>query len=147
MNVTQKLEQMMQYEFKQAKTPMSDAYHLELDESPLLNPTDASKHHALIGPANWVILLGRFDIAYATNTLAKYSMQPREGHLKALTRLFGYLKRFTKGKIVIDQFHWIFPQYAMLLHQIGLNSTPMLKKNYHQTCLLLKDYQLILQSS
>jgi len=103
-NVTQKLEQMMGYEFKQAKTPMADAYHPELDDSPLLNVTDTSKYRALIGSANWIVLLGRFDIAYATNTLARYSMQPREGHLKAITRLFGYLKRFTKGKIVIDQY-------------------------------------------
>jgi hypothetical protein len=29
-------------------------------------------------------------------------MAPREGHLEAMKRVFGYLKKFPKGKIVID---------------------------------------------
>ena len=29
-------------------------------------------------------------------------MHPREGHLKGMIRLFGYLKKFRKGKIMID---------------------------------------------
>ena len=29
-------------------------------------------------------------------------MQPREGHLKAAKRIFGYLKSYSKGRIIID---------------------------------------------
>ena len=29
-------------------------------------------------------------------------MAPREGHLHAMKRVFGYLKKFPKGKIVVD---------------------------------------------
>ena len=32
-------------------------------------------------------------------------MAPREGHLDAMKRVFGYLKKFPKGKIVIDSGH------------------------------------------
>ena len=29
-------------------------------------------------------------------------MAPKEGHLTAVKRVFGYLKKFSKGKIVVD---------------------------------------------
>lgn len=102
-NVVKKLEQMMDSRpFPKAKSPMMEDAHPELDESPLLDPDRASKYRALIGSANWVVTLGRFDDAYATNTLARFSMAPREGHLEMARRLFGYLKTFSKGRIIID---------------------------------------------
>ena len=56
----------------------------------------------LVGCANWTVTLGRFDVYYATQTLARYMVMPREGHKKAMLRLFGYLKNKAKGKIVLD---------------------------------------------
>ena len=56
----------------------------------------------MIGSANWIITLGRFDIAYAIKALSWFNMQPREGHLKAVKHVFGYLKAFPKGRIIID---------------------------------------------
>ena len=29
-------------------------------------------------------------------------MQPREGHFKGMIRVFGYLKKYWKGRIIID---------------------------------------------
>ena len=46
--------------------------------------------------------LGRFDIAFATATLARYCMAPRIGHYEAAQRIFGYLKNFNKGQLFID---------------------------------------------
>lgn len=46
--------------------------------------------------------LGRFDIAYATSTLARYSMAPREGHLLAMKRIFGYLRNYPQGELLIN---------------------------------------------
>ena len=46
--------------------------------------------------------MGRFDIAYATNTFSRFSNAPRVGHLKGMIRVFGYLKKRSKGKIMID---------------------------------------------
>ena len=34
--------------------------------------------------------------------MARYSHAPREGHLKAVVRIFGYLKKFHKAQLVID---------------------------------------------
>jgi hypothetical protein len=102
-NVLGKLENMFDGgPFKKCSTPMMESYHPELDDTPLLNDTNHSKYRAMIGSANWVITLGRLDVSYATNTLARYSMAPREGHLIALKRLFGYLRKHPDGQILID---------------------------------------------
>ena len=88
--------------FPYQKVPFRDKYHPELDESPLCPPEVVSKFRALVGSANWVITLGRFDIAFATSTLSKYSMAPREGHYHAMQEVFGYLRRNPSGKLLID---------------------------------------------
>ena len=63
---------------------------------------EASKYRSLIESANWIVALGRFDIAYATSTLARYSAMPRIGHYKAAQRIFSYLRKYPYGKILID---------------------------------------------
>jgi hypothetical protein len=101
-NVVEKFEALFNQEFRSHKSPMDSEYHPESDESPFLLPKEASVYRGLIGSANWIITLGRFDIHYATNTLARYSMAPRVGHFTAMKRVFGYLKRFGTGMTVID---------------------------------------------
>ena len=66
------------------KTPMSDEYHPETDDTPLLDARGGSLYRGLIASANWAITLGHFDIQYVTQTLSRYSMAPREGHLHAM---------------------------------------------------------------
>ena len=103
-NVVRKYEELFGNEngFRQFRSPMDSTYHAESDDSPFLDAKNHSVFRALIGSANWAITLGRFDIAFATNCLARFSMQPREGHLKAAIRIFGYLKKFSKGRIIMD---------------------------------------------
>ena len=81
---------------------MSESSHPELDDSPILDPRRHSQFRSLLQCANWLVTLGRFDIAYAFNTSNRYSMQPRDGHLVGMIRVFGYLQNYPKGKIVID---------------------------------------------
>jgi hypothetical protein len=50
----------------------------------------------------WMIVLGRFDIAYATSAIIRFNMSPREGHLKAVTRILAFPKTFPKGRLIID---------------------------------------------
>jgi hypothetical protein len=88
--------------FPDKKTPFSDTYHPELDETALLIPTEISKYKSLLGSGNWLITLGRFDIQYAVSTLSQYSMAPRLGHMEELQRVFGYLQKYPNGKIAID---------------------------------------------
>ena len=48
------------------------------------------------------MILGRFDVMFAMVTMARFSQIPREGHLKAMLRVFGYLKGYAKGRIEVD---------------------------------------------
>ena len=75
---------------------------IQLDETELLPEDQISVYKSLLGSANWTITLGQFDIAYATNTLSRYSMAPRKGHMEALKRVFGYLRCKYKGLLLID---------------------------------------------
>ena len=62
----------------------------------------SSIYKSLLGSANWIITLGRFDIAYATNTLSRYSMAPRLGHMTTIQIVSGYLRNKYKGQLLID---------------------------------------------
>ena len=105
-NVLPKLAKLCELDdFKKYTTPFHEEYHPELDETPLIPPEKISLYQSLLGSANWIITLGRFDISYATNTLSRYSMAPREGHMHAMQRVFGYLRVLPKGKILIDVSH------------------------------------------
>ena len=79
--------------FSLENSPMSEAAHPELDDSPMLDPLNHSKFRSLIGCTNWLVTLGCFDIAYAVNDYSRFSMAPRQGHLKGMIRVFGYLKK------------------------------------------------------
>ena len=84
-NCLPKLAKMLSIEqFPKSNCPMAEEYHPELDKSPLCPASDITKFKSLLGSANWIIILGRFDIQYAVNTLSRYSNAPREGHLKNL---------------------------------------------------------------
>jgi hypothetical protein len=48
----------------------------------------------MIGMALWVILLKHLDVCFAVSSLSRFSCCPREGHLKRLKRVWGYLKKF-----------------------------------------------------
>jgi hypothetical protein len=101
-NAVEKFELMFGAELRQQKSPMAETYHPETDDTPLLDTIGAAKFRALVGSANWAVTLGRFDVQYATQMMSRFNMAPREGHLEAMKRVFGYLKKFPKGKIVID---------------------------------------------
>ncbi len=62
---------------------MVEDYHAELDTSPFLEGSEDSKYQKLIDYLNWIITLCRFDVQYATSTLARYSISPKEGHRMA----------------------------------------------------------------
>ena len=101
-NVLEKMEHLFGGAFATWDTPMAQDLHPELDDSPFLNSGEASKFRTLIGSANWMITLGRFDIHYAIQALSRFNMAPRQGHLLAMKRVFGYLKKRPKGRLLCD---------------------------------------------
>ena len=82
--------------------PLPEGYHPELDSSDLLQGDDITKYWMLVGSASWAVTLGRFDVHFAVNTMARYTHLPREVHTKTMLRIFGYLKHHVKARIIFD---------------------------------------------
>ena len=101
-NVVDRIEKLFEVTLKTYGSPLEENHHPEIDESPLLGEDMVRKYQMLIGCANWIVILGRFDVMFATVTMARFSQVPREGHLKAMLRVFGYLKGYARGRIEVD---------------------------------------------
>eukprot|EP00957_Ditylum_brightwellii_P165089 12569194-Ditylum_brightwellii.AAC.1 len=77
----------------------------------------------MVGSLNWLVTLGHYDFHYTVCTLARHMMIPRQGHLHAIRRVFGYLKQNYKFSIdynikepyfsmhKIEEYDW-FPLYG-----------------------------------
>ena len=115
-NVIPRFESMFHQSFKAVKTPMAEDFHPEIDDSPLCSPLDSARFRSIIGSANWLITLGRFDINYATMSLGRFNMAPRENHLKAAKRILAYVKTFHKGKIIFDTSYPDHSKYVVENH-------------------------------
>ena len=82
-------------------SPLEEGDHPELDESPLLDIEDTKIYQSLIGSLQWVIQIGRFDVATAVMTLSRFRAAPRQGHLERAKRIFGYLHKMKHAIIRI----------------------------------------------
>jgi hypothetical protein len=101
-NSVEKFERMFNGPLRESKFPMHEGLHPESDSSQFLSTEMATQYRAVIGSLNWVVILGRFDVMYATNTLARFSMAPRLGHLEATKRILGYLKKYQDHRILLN---------------------------------------------
>jgi hypothetical protein len=91
---------------------MSEGYHPETDDLPLCTEDDSAKYRSMIGCCVWIIVLVRFDIAYATFSMSRFNKSPRKEHLKAVERILSYLKTFLKGRLIADTTypdHFVYP--------------------------------------
>jgi hypothetical protein len=59
----------------------------------------------------------KIDIAYATSSMSRFNMSPREGHLKAVKSILAYLKTFPKGRVIVDTTCLDHPTYPVEDHQ------------------------------
>jgi len=84
------------------KTPMSDTVKPELDVSPLLNTKGHRNYQQLIGIAQWLVTCGYIDLVQSINSLSRFFVAPREGHLKCTERMIRYLKSNTEKWIRLD---------------------------------------------
>lgn len=100
--VTERIEKLYERKLKCYGSPMEKDDHPELDDSDFLQGDEITRYQMLIGCAQWAVSLGRWDIQYAVNTMARFAMMPREGHLRRMMRLFGYLKYYAKARNLFD---------------------------------------------
>eukprot|EP00957_Ditylum_brightwellii_P163529 12450564-Ditylum_brightwellii.AAC.1 len=83
----------MNWKLRGFNNPMDHNYHAETDESDFLVREDISKYCMMVSSLNWLITLGRYDMHYTTTTLVRQLMLPRQGHMHAMKRAFGYLQQ------------------------------------------------------
>ena len=92
-------ERMFSTKPKKAKPPLEAADHPELHQSDFCNEEEIKQYQTLIGQLQWLISLGRFDIAVHTMSLSRYRAQPQKGHLDRVKRIFGYLAYLPEGAV------------------------------------------------
>jgi hypothetical protein len=86
---------------RKEKSPVVSGDHPELDETQLLDNEQHRIYQMMIGMALWVVMLGCLDVCFAVSSLSRFSCCPREGHMKRLRRVWGYLKKFPNKSIGI----------------------------------------------
>ena len=84
---------------KKARLCLEAGDHPELDQSDVCNEEEIKQYQTLISQLQWLISLGRFDIAVHTMSLSRFRAQPQTGHLDRVKRIFGYLAYLPEGAI------------------------------------------------
>ena len=101
-SVSDSIDKLFEIPLKNSGSHLDTGDHPEMDDTDLLVPIEILINQMTIRCLQWTVRLGRYDILYATNTLARFGQKPREGHLKRALRVFGYLKFHARGKLYLD---------------------------------------------
>jgi hypothetical protein len=94
--------------------PVETNDHPEIDASELLSKEGINHYQSLIGELQWAVSLGRFDIHQAVMSMSRFRAAPREGHLRRLKRVFGYLRKYPEAAI---RFRTEIPQHQEPEHK------------------------------
>eukprot|EP00957_Ditylum_brightwellii_P090773 6912662-Ditylum_brightwellii.AAC.1 len=63
---------------------MAAGDHPEMDNSEVLNGSDHQKYQILLGMLNWIVIIGRLDIAYDVSLLACFAVEEEPQHQSAI---------------------------------------------------------------
>jgi len=80
-------------------SPLERNDHPELDTSEELDADGIRIYQSMIGSLQWVVSIGRLDIATAVMTLSKFRSAPRIGHLERAKRIFSYISKMRHAVI------------------------------------------------
>ena len=89
-------------------SPVEKGDQPEFDDSKESGPHGVQQFQSLIGAAQWLISLCRFDVAHSVMSLGRFRCAPREGHLERLQRVVGCLRKRPHGAI---RFRTEIPQW------------------------------------
>ena len=97
--ILESYERMFKEKPRKSRPPLEGGDHPELDTSELCDDHQTKKFQTLIGQLQWLISLGRFDIAVHVMSLSRFRAQPRKGYLDRAKRIVGYLLFLPDGAI------------------------------------------------
>ena len=92
--ILKQFELVMGYKPKRVKMPLDPKDHSELDENPLVEEKTKKIYWSLMGMLQWAVTIGRMDIHVAVMTMGRFRMEPRQGHLERVARIFGFLRYY-----------------------------------------------------
>ena len=85
-----------------SNSPLPASYCPELDVSRELSTEESAYFQSLIGVLRWIVELGRVDVCLEVSLMASHITLPRDGHMRALFRIFSYLKTHHNAELVYD---------------------------------------------
>ena len=97
--ILESYERMFNEKPRKSRPPLEGGDHPELDTSELCDDHQTKQFQTLIGQLQWLISLGRFDIAVHVMSLSRFRAQPRKGHLDRAKKIVGYLLFLPDGAI------------------------------------------------
>ena len=97
--ILESYERMFNEKPRNSRPPLEGGDHPELDTSELCDDHQTKQFQTLIGQLQWLISLGRFDIAVHVMSLSRFRAQPRKGHHDRAKRIVGYLLFLPDGAI------------------------------------------------
>ena len=80
---------------------MDKGDHPELDTSDFLDQDGIQKYQSLIGALQWTVSLGRLDINTAVMSLSSFRVEPSQGHMDRVKRIYSCLANMRHGTIRI----------------------------------------------
>ena len=97
--ILESYERMFNEKPRKSRPPLEGGDHPELDTSELCDDHQTKQFQTLIGQLQWLISLGRFDIAVHVMSLSRFRAQPRKGPFGRAKRIVGYLLFLPDGAI------------------------------------------------
>jgi hypothetical protein len=88
--------------WRRHNTPMSEEYKPELDDTTLLSDGGNHLYRRYLGVLQWIGTIGRGDISFATSSLSRFGNSPRQGHMDAMRRVYGYLQAHPDKSVEIN---------------------------------------------
>ena len=80
-------------------SPIERGDHPELDTTEELDMNGIKQYQSMIGALQWLISLGRLDIATTVMSLSSFRAAPRKGHLDRVKRIYGYISKMRHAAI------------------------------------------------
>ena len=96
------IEDIIEKKLGKQSTPTIYEWHPEIDETPLLLPSEVKNYQKLLGVGIWLSITTRPDVTFSIGTLSRYTHIARQGHMKSLIQVFEYLHKHHSLGLKID---------------------------------------------
>ena len=86
------------------KTPLDKSDHPELDSSEIPEGDMAAKYLTMVDQLQWLVTLGRFELQSQVETMSRFRVAPRQGHMDRLKKIYSYAVRFRTDQPFIPSY-------------------------------------------